>query len=132
MSYHLRDLKAIGISLSNRVAYAFLFSAVSFGLYVFPLGLNLEVAGAVAKLLNLPVALAGLVLPLELRGLDMWFQRSAVNTADPTQTLMSHLRNSIPIYVFLSYLPAFGRAGRDWLRRRRQHRPSDPLAALRR
>lgn len=119
MELYLREAKAIGIGLSNRLVYAFFLAAVSFGLWVFPLGLHLDFAGVVARVLNLPVALAGLALPLELRGLDTWFHRSAVDPGNPTGTLVRHLRNAIPVYVLLFYVPNLLRAGRGWRQRRR-------------
>lgn len=93
----------------NRVAYATLVS-----MWVW-LGATMPSLWSIAPLrlltyvLDLPVALVGLILPVSLRFIDMFFSRGIQEWAflDAPQALFLHLRLSVPVYVSLFYILAF-------------------------
>jgi hypothetical protein len=90
------------LGLSHRLAYAIAVALTGFFLIVMPIGLRIEF---LVRLLDLPVAAAGLLLPLEWRGIDLWFQPQEWGYVDPLQGLLRHLRVAIPAYVVLFYVP---------------------------
>jgi len=95
----------------DRVACAILLSLYVALVAVIPLDLPrwiLEPMYAVAKWLDLPVALLSHLRIPHISGIDLWFNacRSFIH---PERVPLWHLKLSVPLYVLLFYVPALGR-----------------------
>src|SRR5688572_6982058 len=108
------------IGLSHRVAYATATALVGLLLAVMPAGLKIDSTGVLTKLLNLPVAAVGLLLPDGWKSIDLWFGTNALHYSHFSEVLVRHLRLAIPVYVLLFYIPTLGRAVWQRLRHRRR------------
>lgn len=106
------------LGLSHRIAYATALALAGFLLAVLPAGLKIDPGGMLTKLLDLPVAAVGLLLPLAWRGIDLWFHPQELGYLAVSDVLIRHLRIAIPVYVLVFYLPTVARGG--W-RRLRPH-----------
>jgi hypothetical protein len=105
----LQILTRHAVGFCHRLAYGLLASLITFialGVGVQP-GRYELVLVYLAKVLNLPVALVGL-LTYPYGGIDLWFGTGY--GPDPRQLLMQHLTFSLPIYLALFYAPAVIRA----------------------
>ncbi|MBP7798540.1 MAG: hypothetical protein KA072_07945 [Thermoanaerobaculaceae bacterium] len=105
----LQVLTSHAVGFCHRLAYGLLASLITFialGVGVQPDRFEL-VLFYLAKVLNLPVALVGL-LTFPYGGIDLWFGRGY--GPDPRQLLKQHLTFSLPIYLALFYVPAVIRA----------------------
>ena len=90
------------LAAAHRVAYAAALAFFVFDFAVLPIGVGGPVLGTLLAVLNLPVAVVGLALPCDQRGLDF----PVGHCHWPNQTLfLHHLRLAIPVYVALFYLP---------------------------
>lgn len=108
------------IGFCNRLAYASLV-----GVYVWlgtiePSLWSVAVLRLLTRMLDLPVALAGLLLPMNTAFIDLFFNRGIREWAfvSPLRVLLWHLQVSVPVYLVLFYLPAL--IGRTL----RRHHPS--------
>lgn len=107
------------IGLSHRVAYATAVALVGFLLAVMPAGAKVP---GLARLLDLPVAAAGLLLPVTWRGVDLWFRPWEFHPYSSDHFvvgMLQHLRIAIPVYVLLFYVPNLFSGLRRWMRSRR-------------
>ena len=90
--------------LSHRIAWALLFGTLTWAGSIFPLPQQSWLVRA-AIVLDYPVALAGLVLPPHLQGIDLFFARGAGHNMEPLTILVWHLRAAVLVYVGLLYIP---------------------------
>lgn len=118
------------VGFCNRVAYATVLGLAAWGLMMWPPFTPLagRIYGYAAILLDLPIALANLLLPLDWRGLDLVFDRGLTIGTSTPGFLFRHLRVAIPVYVLLFYLPSLLLG--SWRRWRRRGRAveSEPAA----
>ena len=122
-------MRKLVVGFFNRLAYA---TAIALGgllLAVMPAGLRIDPTGVLTKLLNLPVAAVGLILPDGWKSIDLWFGTNALHYSHFSEVLVRHLRLAIPVYVLLFYIPTLGRAVWQRLRHRREAiEPEAPAA----
>lgn len=64
------------LGLSHRIACASAVALAGFLLAVLPGRLKIDPGGMLTRLLDLPVAAVGLLLPPAWRGIDLWFHPS--------------------------------------------------------
>lgn len=110
------------LGFCHRLAYATTAALAGFLLAVHPAGLRIDPTGLLTKLLNLPVAAVGLLLPPEWRGVDLWFQPQEWGYLNEFRGgMLRHLRIAILVYVLIFYLPTLALVG--WRRLRHRYQP---------
>lgn len=109
----------IVVGFFDRLAYATAVALGGFLLAVMPGPARVDPSGVVARLVDLPVALAGLILPAKWKGIDLWFSPEGLGYFTFPEALIRHLRIAIPVYMFLFYLPSLAVVG--WRRLRHRH-----------
>jgi hypothetical protein len=108
------------VGFAHRLAYATALGFLSWAFAVLPYGRHPGIQAFLARLLDFPIAVAGLVLPDWLSGIDLFFGGSFGHWLRYDETLWLHLRAAIPVYVFLFYLPNLLKGGIGLLRRWRR------------
>jgi hypothetical protein len=114
------------VGFFHRLAYAIAVALVGFLLAVMPAGGKID-GGVTAKVLDLPVALAGLVVPVTWKGVDLWFEPWSLGYLTFPEALLRHLRIATPVYVLIFYLPTLGRV--VWARLGRRREPVEVPAS---
>lgn len=121
MSGRGKLLRAV-IGFVHRVVYAALIGIVTWLMAIFPIGVvNSLLLMLILKVFDFPVAVAGLLLPWEYTGIDLFFGHGfGVGAPAPEEILLRHLRVAIPVYVLLFYVPNLIKGGIGLIRRRQK------------
>ncbi|NLH10890.1 MAG: hypothetical protein GX464_06025 [Holophagae bacterium] len=96
--------------LANRLAYSLLAGLLTFVGALIPFDRYQGVMHLVARVLDFPVALAGLVTSPHLAGIDMFFGKGIGEFMKPDEILRWHLQLAVPVYLSLFYAPMVIRA----------------------
>jgi hypothetical protein len=112
------------LGLCHRLAYATLISLIVFLAAIWPEPYKghqpSQAASVIVRILDAPIALAGLLVPCPYRGVDLVTPaRFSCSPLPSPSALWYHLAIGIPAYLLLFYLPSFLLIGRrQWHRRR--------------
>lgn len=127
----MRTLRVVSrhvVGLCHRLAYGLLASLITYtalGVVGFEPTRSELVLFYLAKALNLPVALVGL-LTYPYGSIDFWFGTGY--GPDPKLLLVQHLKFSMPIYLAVFYAPTAVRAlYRRWRGRRARAEKPEPV-----
>jgi hypothetical protein len=109
--------KRLILGAFHRLAYATAISVIVFLVAVQPLELSLHGATFwTIRILDLPIATAGQLLPCNERGVDLWFRAEPGYSGCPhnpgPEFFGNHMRIGIPAYLLLFYLPSLLLAAR--------------------
>src|SRR5688572_23379782 len=92
------------VGLIHRTVYATLFALVSWMACAMPLGPRVGLQTFTCKVLDWPVATAGLLFP-GWKGVDVFYGGVKCDFCTPSELLWGHLLLAVPVYVVLFYLP---------------------------
>ena len=117
--------------LAHRLAYSLLAGLLTFVGAIIPFDRYQGLMHFIGRVLDFPVAVAGLVTSPFLTGIDLFFGQGVGEFMKPDEILRWHLQLAVPVYLALFYTPVAIRAlCRAWRARRRraeeQGQPKQP------
>lgn len=98
------------LGLAHRLAYSLLAGLLTFVGAIVPFDRYQALVHFVARVLDFPVAVAGLATSPYLAGIDMFFGKGVGEFMRPDEILRWHLELAIPVYLALFYAPVLARA----------------------